>query len=90
MPPTAITRKIFYRGSEQRPFLLPPRFRDAPDVEAAPRRAGQNRCVDNELAGAPVRIKPRTPTPLKYSFNFALSQVHRMSGFEGEPDNIYA
>src|SRR6516162_2587187 len=61
MPPTAITRSIFYRGSEQRPFLLPPRFHGAPGVEAAPRRTGQNSCADNELAGAPEEI--RTPDP---------------------------
>ena len=52
---------IFYRGSEQRPLLLPPRFHGAPGVEAAPRRTGQNRRVDNELVGAPEEI--RTPDP---------------------------
>ena len=40
----------------QRPFLIPPRFHGAPGVEAAPRRAGQNSCADNELAGAPEEI----------------------------------
>jgi hypothetical protein len=61
MPPTAITRSIFFRGSEQRPFLLPLRFHGAPGVEAATRCTGQNSCADNELAGAPEEI--RTPDP---------------------------
>ena len=67
----AITRSIFYQGSEQRPFLLPPCFHGVPGVEAAPRRTGQNRRADNELAGAPVRIKLRTPMLLRFRYNLA-------------------
>jgi hypothetical protein len=62
----------------QRPFLIPPRFHGAPGVEAAPRRAGQNSCADNELAGAPEEI--RTPDPQIRSLRSSGSRQSRRSG----------
>ena len=60
MPPTAIRRSILIEGGA-RPFLLPPRFHGAPGVEAACRHRGQNSRANNELAGAPGRIRTSDP-----------------------------
>ena len=50
-----------YRGRSKDGSCFLPRFHGAPGVEAAPRGAGQNSCADNELAGAPGRIRTSDP-----------------------------
>ena len=75
MPPTAIRRSILIEGRSTRPFLLPPRFHGAPGVEAARRHRGENSRANNELAGAPGRIRTSDPQIRSLKFKTGLGMI---------------